>query len=113
MLKIGINQYDNIVYFLTGSKGKESADQFKSKIVRYSLLSWTMLMCQVGKQFQKLYGTQEAIIRKGLATEKEMEKLNKNDNTSMGWLDKWWVPLNWCCRMIRIEIHKEGGHLTG
>ena len=112
MLKIGINQYDNIVYFLTGSKGKESADQFKSKIVRYSLLSWTMLMCQVGDQFQKLYGTQDAIIKKGLATEKEMEILNKNDNTSMGWLDKWWVPLNWCCRMIRNEIHKDGGHLT-
>ena len=45
-------------------------------------------MCQVGKQFQKLYGTQEAIIRKGLATEKEMEKLNKNDNMAEAGKDK-------------------------
>ena len=72
-----------------------------------------MLMCKVSKTLCQLYGTQEAMMRKGLATDKEMEKLSKNDNTSMGWLDKWWVPLNWSCRMIRNEIHKDGGHLTG
>ena len=71
-----------------------------------------MLMCNVSSQFKSVYGTQEAIIKKGIATEKEMEKISKKDDTSMAWLDKWWVPLNWCCHKIRVELEADG-HLSG
>ena len=69
-------------------------------------------MCNVSSQFKSVYGTQEAIIKKGIATEKEMEKISKKDDTSMAWLDKWWVPLNWCCHRIRVELEADG-HLSG
>ena len=69
-------------------------------------------MCNVSAQFKSVYGTQEAIIKKGIATEKEMEKISKKDDTSMAWLDKWWVPLNWCCHRIRVELEADG-HLSG
>ena len=69
-------------------------------------------MCNVSSQFKNVYGTQEAIVKKGLATEKEMEKINKKDETSMAWIDKWWVPLNWIYHNIGEELDKEG-HLSG
>ena len=100
------------IFKCLGSKGKESAEKFKRDIIKHCLLSWTMLMCNVSSQFKNVYGTQEAIVKKGLATEKEMEKINKKDDTSMAWIDKWWVPLNWIYHNIGEELEQEG-HLSG
>ena len=28
----------------------------------------------------------------------------RNGKDGSAWLDKWWIPLNWCCQMTRDEL---------
>ena len=73
-------------------------------------------MTQVSSSMKNKYGNINAILEKGLATNEEILKLNPEAGdqsiSSEVWLSYWWIPLNWCCQMIRDEEHKkEEGHL--
>ena len=65
---------------------------FKKKILRYCLLSWTMLFTQINKKGENnmniLYGNKEAIIEKDLATEAEVLKL-QGGHPLTTWTDFW------------------------
>ena len=55
--------------------------------------------------------------KKRLATKEELLKLNPevehnpSISTDDNWLSFWWIPLNWCCQMIRDEEHIKEGNL--
>ena len=114
---------------ISGNKGLDSATKFKKTILRYCLLSWTMMFTHVNLKMKDKYGmTEDAIIEKGLATTEEIKKLKGKATLNVGrsnfisfekdllsqskltWLDHWFVPLNWCCHMIKDELSK-GGHI--
>ena len=55
-----------------------------------------MVMTHINKAFFEKYGNDYTVINKRLATAEEIEKLKKNfENSSIAWLDKWWIPINW------------------
>merc|ERR1712141_206159 len=61
---------------IPGHKGLDSATRFKKTILRYCLLSWTMMFTHVNLKMKDKYGmTEDAIIEKGLATTAEIKKL--------------------------------------
>ena len=64
-----------IQIILLGSKGHESAVTLKKKILRYCLLSWTMVMTQVNKVMFQEYGNDFSAVTKGLCTTEEINKL--------------------------------------
>ena len=72
-------------------------------------------MTQVSSSMKTEYGNTKTILEKGLATKEEILKLNPQAGdqsiSSEVWLSYWWIPLNWCCQMIRDEEHKKEGHL--
>ena len=75
-------------------------------------------MTQVSSSMKTEYGNTKTILEKGLVTKEELLKLNpevEHDDLSIStdenWLAFWWIPLNWCCQMIRDEEHKKEGHL--
>ena len=76
-----------------------------------------MLMTQVSSSMKTEYGNTKTILEKGLATKEELLKLNpevEHDlsiSTDENWLSFWWIPLNWCCQMIRDEEHIKEGNL--
>ena len=74
-------------------------------------------MTQVSSSMKTEYGNTKTILEKGLATKEELLKLNpevEHDpsiSTDENWLAFWWIPLNWCCQMIRDEEHIKEGNL--
>ena len=87
------------------------------------------MFTHVNLKMKDKYGmTEDAIIEKGLATTAEIKKLKGKADLNVGrsnftsfeedllsqskstWLDHWFVPLNWCCHMIKDELNK-GGHI--
>ena len=73
-------------------------------------------MTQVSSSMKTEYGNIKTILEKGLATNEELLKLNPeiHDLSTSGdenWLAYWWIPLNWCCQMIRDEEHNKEGNL--
>ena len=74
-------------------------------------------MTQVSSSMKTEYGNTKTILEKGLATKEELLKLNpevEHDpsiSTDDNWLSFWWIPLNWCCQMIRDEEHIKEGNL--
>lgn len=98
---------------LPGEKGPYSAMKLKRKLLRYCLLSWTLLMSKISPILKAKYANDadpNELLAKGLITPQEVKILTRNDNTSMAWLDKWWIPMNWCMLLINKELH-ESGHL--
>jgi len=98
---------------LPGEKGPYSAMKLKRKLLRYCLLSWTLLMSKISPILKAKYANDadpNELLAKGLITPQEVKILTRNDNTSMAWLDKWWMPMNWCMLLINKELH-ESGHL--
>jgi len=98
---------------LPGEKGPYSAMKLKKKLLRYCLLSWTLLMSKISPILKAKYAKDadpNEVLAKGLITPEEVKILTRNDNTSMAWLDKWWIPMNWCMLLINKELH-ESGHL--
>ena len=98
---------------LPGEKGPYSAMKLKKKLLRYCLLSWTLLMSKISPILKAKYANDadpNELLAKGLITPQEVKILTRNDNTSMAWLDKWWIPMNWCMLLINKELH-ESGHL--
>jgi hypothetical protein len=74
--------------------------QFKRKIARYCLLSWTMCLTSVSSMFKKEFEDEEEYMKKGLMTENEFRMLMENTNCKNkkgggGWTDQWHVPLGW------------------
>ena len=98
---------------MPGEKGPYSAMILKKKLLRYCLLSWTLLMSKISPILKAQYANNvdpNELLNKGLITPPEVDILTRKDKTSMAWLDKWWMPMNWCMLLINKELH-ESGHL--
>ena len=98
---------------MPGQKGKDSAMKLKKTVMRYCLLSWTLLMSKISPILKAQYAINvdpDELLNKGLITPQEVDILTRKDETSMAWLDKWWMPMNWCMLLINKELH-ESGHL--
>ena len=96
-----------------GEKGSTSAIQLRKSLLRYCLLSWTLLMSTISPIMKKKYADSaepNELLAKGLITQNEIQKLMRNETGSMPWWDKWWLPMNWCMLLINKELH-EKGHL--
>ena len=96
-----------------GEKGSTSAIQLRKSLLRYCLLSWTLLMSTISPIMKKKYADSaepNELLSKGLITQNEIQKLMRNETGSMAWWDKWWLPMNWCMLLINKELH-EKGHL--
>ena len=65
----------NFLLTVNGRTQKE-ADEFKKKILRYLLLSWTLTMTDVSELMYDLF-YDKRIIYKGLATDEEMKRINR------------------------------------
>ena len=64
-------------------------------------------MSSLNKPLSKQFKEEYEIIEKGLATKEEINRLKKHSNHKE-WLAKWWIPINWCCDMVRAQCSKEG-----
>ena len=96
-----------------GEKGSTSAIQLRKSLLRYCLLSWTLLMSTISPIMKKKYADSaepNELLAKRLITQNEIQKLMRNETGSMAWWDKWWLPMNWCMLLINKELH-EKGHL--
>ena len=41
---------------------------------------------------------------KGLTDNDELERLGYySSNGETTWMQKWWIPINWCCRQVQKE----------
>ena len=83
--------------------GDEGLNNFKIKIARYVLLSWTMCLCGISRPLNSKYKEKDAWIEKGLITRKEWEALTTIGGSRDGWKDKWWIPLNWATKLINED----------
>jgi hypothetical protein len=104
----------------SGAKGEHSALEFKKRILRHCLLSYTLMMITISPSMRKMYGNGDRIVEKGIATwEGAIGRLRKDQGSKLGWMDKWWLPINWCCHLIRDEsgsdchVPKESKELIG
>ena len=98
---------------LPGEKGSYSAMILKKKLLRYCLLSWTLLMSKISPILKAQYANNvdpNELLNKGLITPQEVDILTRKDETSMAWLDKWWMPMTWNMLIINNEMN-ENGHL--
>ena len=68
-------------------------------------------MTNLNKPMNKKFKEEDEIIEKGLATKEEIHRLKKNSNNK-DWLAKWWIPINWCCDMVREHCSKEGREIV-
>jgi hypothetical protein len=52
--------------------------------------------------FKKTLDNGNRIVQKGLATwDGSIRKLKGRGNSQgIGWMDKWWLPLNWCSFLV-------------
>ena len=92
-----------------GSKGEKSALELKKRILRHCLFSYALVMASVSKAFEKLYPGSEEYVVKGLATyDFDIHNLKNENGSDVGWMDKWWVPINWSCALIQKETDSEG-----
>ena len=70
--------YLNFLIIITANERTRSeADSFKKGILRYLLLSWTMLMTRINKSIKSDVFDGEELVKKGLATKEEMQILKK------------------------------------
>ena len=61
---------------IVNGRTHKEADEFKKKILRYLLLSWTLTMTDISElMYDKFYD--KRIIYKGLATDEEMKRINR------------------------------------
>ena len=90
--------------FYPGKKGRQSALDLKKRILRHCILSYTLLFITISPTLKKKYSSGEDLVIKGLASwDGAIARLKKDQGSNLGWMDKWWVPINWCCHLIRHE----------
>ena len=71
-----MRKYSNL--YLKGIKGEESALNLKKKILRYSALSYTLLMSSISEPMEKKFmdiNRPDILIEKNLVTKEEIESL--------------------------------------
>lgn len=90
---------------MPGEKGSMSAMILKKTLLRYCMLSWTILMGKISPIIKEKYTNTDALIVKGLVTTSEIKKLYKNDDDLV-----WWIPFEWSMLLINKEMN-EKGHL--
>ena len=56
------------------------------------------------KYFKQVFNTGKDLIEKGLTDNDELERLGYySSNGETTWMQKWWIPINWCCRQVQKE----------
>ena len=86
-----------------------SALELKKKILRHCLLSYALVMASVSPGFAKVYSGSDQFVKKGLADyEYDIRRMKKQSGSNVGWLDKWWIPINWSCILIQNESGSDG-----
>jgi hypothetical protein len=97
----------NVTNILNGTvQPGEKGIQLKKTILRYCLLSWTLLMHKISPIMKKEYPyLSEQLFDKGLITKVEVEKLTKKHQTSD---ELWWIPINWCMQLVNTELNENG-----
>ena len=68
---------DFLIIISANGRTRSEADSFKKRILRYLLLSWTMLMTHINKSIKSDVFDGEELVKKGLATKEEMQILKK------------------------------------
>ena len=86
-------------------KDEGKLGEYKKKIARYCLLSWTMCLTSVSSAFKKDLNDEIKYIEKGLMTENEFKALMANTSCkdkegADGWTDQWNVPLGWATLLL-------------
>jgi hypothetical protein len=95
-----------------GDKGTHAALEFKKRLLRHALLSYTLMMITISPSMRKMYGNGDKIVEKGIATwDGAIKRLRKEQGSKLGWMDKWWLPINWCCHLVREESSGSKGHI--
>ena len=79
--------------------GMESIKKFRTTILRYCLLSWSMVFQKLSNLGTKLK-TKDDYIKKGLLTSSEYTLLSNNSHSDIHWVHQWRVPLLWATFMI-------------
>ena len=99
------------------NKDEGKLGDYKRKIARYCLLSWTMCLTSVSTAFKKEFNNKDDYINRGLMTENEFKvlvanlsnTLSTNETTRDGWTDQWNVPIGWATLMLNEgAVGKEG-----
>ena len=98
---------DSITFGLAGlvwcnqnpNGGKESVKMFRTTILRYCLLSWSMVFQKFSNLGIKLK-TKDDYIQKGLLTPQEYFLLSSDSINGIHWIDQWRDPLIWATNMI-------------
>ena len=88
---------------MPGEKGSMSAMILKKTLLRYCMLSWTILMGKISPIIKEKYTNTDALIVKGLVTTSEIKKLYKNDDDLV-----WWIPFEWSMLLINKEMNEKG-----
>ena len=79
--------------------GMESVKLFRTTVLRYCLLSWSMLFQKYSNLGMKLK-TKDDYIKKGLLTSNEYTLLSNSSQMDINWVHQWRVPLLWATNMI-------------
>ena len=87
----------------------ENQQEFKKRIARYCLLSWTMCLSGFSLPLKQRFSTEREYIAKGLLTIEEYNRLVESSPvkaTIDGWTDKWYIPLNWAALSMNIASNE-------
>ena len=87
---------------------KKQEQEFKKRIARYCLLSWTMCLSGISVPLKQRFCSEREYIEKGLLTIEEYNRLVLSSPikaTVDGWTDKWFIPLNWAALSLNIASH--------
>jgi hypothetical protein len=76
--------------------------EFKNKVARYCLLSWTMCLSDLSLKLRSKFKSKMEYINKGLITLKEYNQITQGTHevTVEEFSSKWFIPLNWAALSI-------------
>jgi hypothetical protein len=107
---------DDLAMIMNGSvvlRGHaHDALELKKKILRLVLLSYTLMFVSICPSMRKLYGSGEKIVQNGLENWNDaINRLKSEQGSKLGWMYKWWVPINWCCHLVEQEFSRSEAKL--
>jgi len=88
-------------------QAKAAALELRKKIVRYSLLSWTMCLSIISTPLGNKFLNPQDYVKKGLITDKELQVLQGKSLKS--WKDQWWIPITWAISLVNSNHAESQG----
>ena len=89
--------------------------EFKNKIARYCLLSWTMCLSDMSLKLRSKFKSKKVYLDKGLITIQEYNQITQgiNDVTVEAFSSKWFIPLHWAALTINnVTMDKNNPLMT-